>query len=78
MSLLLWIKGGKWKAYAANFGIVWLLRFAACALHCAVGRLITNFSYRKQSIPRILGAIEIFLKEIEKLLGEIERFLNEI
>jgi hypothetical protein len=30
------VVGGKWKAYAANFGLVWLLRFAACALHCAI------------------------------------------
>ena len=81
---LLWVVGRKWKAYAANFGLVWLLRFAACALHCAVGFISYKTVYEIPAVMKILFniacfhfAVASFLNHIAFIQVNIRFFLND-
>jgi len=62
LSLLLWIKGGKWKALAANILLDYYIEFAACALHCAVGFIYNKMIFNLKAEEKSLRAAAYILK----------------
>jgi len=70
--------GGIWKAYAANFGTVWLLRFAACALHCAVGIINDKSIYELLTDTFFLTANGHILTAAAYILSAGEKSLSAV
>jgi hypothetical protein len=69
LSLLLWIKGGKWKALAANILLDYYIEFAACALHCAVGFIYNKMIFNLNAEENSLSAVAHILKAGGNSLG---------
>ena len=67
--MLLWIKGGKWKALAANIFLDYRFEFAACALHCAVGFIYNKTVLNLKAEEKSLRAVAHILKAGGNSLG---------
>ena len=66
---MLWIKGGKWKALAANIFLDYYFEFAACAFHCAVGFIYNKMVFDLKAEEKPLGAVAHILKAGGSSLG---------